>query len=65
MSIFQMAFLPMSFPAANCLIVAGNGGSGVVIIRYPGPQLATGGTITSVGGYTIHTFMSSGNFVTL
>ncbi len=35
---------------------AGNGGSGIVIVRYPGPQRAIGGTVTSSGGYTIHTF---------
>lgn len=39
------------------------GGSGVVIIRYFGPQRGTGGTITSSGGYTIHTFTTSGTFV--
>jgi len=38
------------------------GGSGVVIIRYKGSQKATGGTITSSTGYTIHTFTSSGTF---
>ena len=44
----------------------GIGGSGVVIVRYPGPQKATGGnTITQVGGYTIHTFTSSGTFTPL
>ena len=37
------------------------GGSGVVIVRYPGLQRATGGTVTSVGGYTIHTFTSVGS----
>lgn len=41
----------------------GNGGSGIVIVRYRGRQKATGGTITSVGGYTIHTFTSSGTFI--
>lgn len=40
----------------------GAGGSGIVIIRYYGAQKATGGTITSSGGYTIHTFTSSGTF---
>lgn len=40
----------------------GNGGSGLVIIRYAGSQRGTGGTITSSGGYTIHTFTSSGTF---
>ena len=44
----------------------GAGGSGIVIVRYPGPQKATGGnTITQVGGYTIHTFTSSGTFTPL
>jgi hypothetical protein len=38
------------------------GGSGIVIIRYSGPQRATGGTVTSSGGFTIHTFTSSGTF---
>jgi hypothetical protein len=40
----------------------GNGGSGIVIVRYPGPQAATGGTIETKGGYTYHTFTSSGTF---
>ena len=42
----------------------GNGGSGIVIIRYPGIQRASGGTVTSSNGYTIHTFTSSGTFTT-
>jgi hypothetical protein len=33
-----------------------------VIIRYPGSQRGTGGTVTSIGGYTIHTFTSSGTY---
>jgi hypothetical protein len=40
----------------------GTGGSGVVIIRYLGAQLGTGGTVTSAGGFTYHTFTSSGTF---
>jgi hypothetical protein len=40
----------------------GAGGSGIVIVRYPGLQAATGGTITYLNGYTIHTFTSSGTF---
>ena len=41
-----------------------NGGSGVVIIRYPETVVkATGGTITYITGYVVHTFTSSGNFV--
>jgi hypothetical protein len=40
---------------------AGAGGSGIVIVRYPGPQKAIGGTVTSVGGHTIHTFTTVGS----
>ena len=40
----------------------GTGGSGVVIIRYPGSQTGSGGTVTNVGGYTIHTFTTSGTY---
>jgi len=42
----------------------GAGGSGIVIIRYLGPQRATGGNIitTNISGYTVHTFLSSGVF---
>jgi hypothetical protein len=39
-----------------------NGGSGIVIIRYAGSQRGTGGTVTSSGGYTYHTFTSSGSY---
>ena len=42
--------------------LASRGGSGIVIIRYPGSQKAVGGVVTSVGGFTIHTFTSSGTF---
>lgn len=40
----------------------GTGGSGVVIIRYVGAQRGTGGTVTSSGGYTYHTFTTSGTY---
>jgi hypothetical protein len=39
----------------------GAGGSGIVIIRYPGNPIATGGTITSVDGDTVHTFTATGS----
>jgi len=43
---------------------AGNGGSGVIIVRYPGTtERASGGTITTSGGYTYHTFTGSGTFL--
>lgn len=47
---------------ANNTFIGGSGGSGIVIIRYAGAPCATGGTITSAGGYTVHTFTSSGTF---
>lgn len=41
----------------------GCGGSGIVIVRYPGSVAkATGGTITYITGYVVHTFTSSGTF---
>jgi len=41
---------------------SGAGGSGVVFVRYFGSQRATGGTIYSFRGYTIHRFDSNGTF---
>jgi hypothetical protein len=43
--------------------IGGTGGSGVIIIRYLGPQRASGGTVTSNGSYTYHTFTGSGSFI--
>jgi hypothetical protein len=40
----------------------GAGGSGIVIISYLGSVRGTGGTVTSSGGYTIHTFTSSSTY---
>jgi hypothetical protein len=31
-------------------------------LRYFGAQRGTGGTVTSAGGYTIHTFLTSGTY---
>lgn len=40
---------------------AGSGGSGIVIISYPtGSLTATGGSISTFNGYTVHTFTSIG-----
>ena len=41
----------------------GAGGSGVFILSYVGTPRGTGGTITQVGGNTIHTFTASSTFV--
>lgn len=38
------------------------GGSGIAIIRYAGAQRGSGGTVTSAGGYTYHTFTTSGTY---
>lgn len=40
----------------------GAGGSGLIIIRYAGSQEGTGGTVVTTGGYTYHTFTSSGTY---
>ena len=48
---------------ANASNNGGSGGSGIVIIAYPtGFVSATGGTITTSGANTVHTFTSSGTF---
>jgi hypothetical protein len=47
---------------SNAAGTPGSGGSGIVIIRYIGSQRGTGGTVTSSGGYTLHTFTSSSTF---
>jgi hypothetical protein len=44
------------------LMYGADGGSGVVILRYSGAAKATGGTITTDGGFTVHTFTTSGTF---
>lgn len=41
--------------------LAGNGGSGLVLIRYTGTPLSIGGNIQIVSGYTYHIFKTSGN----
>lgn len=47
----------------GAVTTGGTGGSGVVKLRYLGPQRATGGVVTTSGGYTYHTFNSSTTFV--
>jgi hypothetical protein len=47
--------------------VSGSGGSGIVVIRYLSTDASgatvTGGTKTTSGNYTIHTFTASGSLV--
>ena len=38
------------------------GGSGLVVVRYFGPQVCFGGEVTTHDGYTVHTFKSDGIF---
>jgi hypothetical protein len=47
----------------NAGSVAGAGTQGVLIVVYLGSQVATGGTVTSSGGYTYHTFTTAGTLV--
>jgi hypothetical protein len=47
----------------NGTSTGGNGGSGIVAIRYQSAsQRGSGGTVSSYGGYVIHTFTTSGIF---
>lgn len=48
--------------ATGSSVSSGAGGSGVVILSYQGSQRGSGGTVSSAGGYTIHTFTSSGSY---
>jgi hypothetical protein len=49
--------------AGCCGYLGGAGSSGIVIIAYKtGTAVATGGTMTSANGFTIHTFTSNGTF---
>ena len=48
--------------AANGTGTGGSGGKGVCVIRYAGGQRGSGGTVTSSGGYTYHTFTKSGTY---
>jgi hypothetical protein len=41
-------------------VAAGTGGSGKIVIYYSGAQRATGGAVTTSGGVTKHTFITSG-----
>jgi autotransporter-associated beta strand protein len=38
----------------------GSGGSGIVVIRYSGPQVLSGGDVSTVGGDTVHQFKTVG-----
>lgn len=53
-----------SSPQTPASTRGGNGGSGIVVIRYPTSWgYAIGGTVTYLGGDTIHTFTSNGTFI--
>jgi hypothetical protein len=47
----------------QALSAAGSGADGIVIIRYYGSPVCTGGTITEASGYTYHTFTTTGSFI--
>jgi len=40
----------------------GSGGSGIVVVSYSGDQVGTGGTVSSQGGNTLHTFTGPGTY---
>jgi hypothetical protein len=45
----------------NAGAASGNGTQGVVVFRYFGPQRGIGGTVTTSGNYTVHTFTTTGS----
>jgi hypothetical protein len=45
----------------NAGAASGNGTQGVVIFRYFGAQRGIGGTVTTSGNYTVHTFTTTGS----
>lgn len=50
--------------ANDSTVPSGAGANGIAIISYPiGSITATGGTMTTAGGNTIHTFTTNGSFV--
>jgi hypothetical protein len=54
-----LAVVAVAAPVLVEMVVIG--GSGIVILRYPGSiQYFTGGTVTYAAGYVVHTFTSSG-----
>ncbi len=40
--------------------LGGVGGSGIVVVRYSGSQVLTGGIVSTVGGDTVHQFLDTG-----
>jgi hypothetical protein len=51
---------PLTYGRGGAFGAAGN--QGVIIFRYLGSQRGTGGIVTSVGGYTLHTFTSNSTY---
>ncbi len=48
-------------PSSNPTVFTGShGGSGIVVVRYSGPQVLTGGTVSTVGSDTVHQFTTTG-----
>jgi hypothetical protein len=59
LSIFRNSGSTITVPG---FLTGATGGSGIIIVSYIGTPRGTSGTITQTGGYTIHTFTSSGTF---
>jgi hypothetical protein len=51
---------PLRGSYGNAGAASSAGTQGVVIFRYPGPQRGSGGTVTTVGNFTVHTFTTTG-----
>lgn len=47
-------------PSVSNAYNGGAGGSGIVVVRYTGSQVLTGGLVSTVGGDTVHQFTTTG-----
>jgi hypothetical protein len=58
----ELAALAAVSREIQAAVLAVPGGSGIVRLRYSGPQRGNGGSVVNTGGYTYHTFNSSGTY---
>jgi hypothetical protein len=58
---YSVSYLVVAGGGGNYTPPAG-GGTGVIAFAYAGNARGTGGTISTLNGYTVHIFNSSGTF---
>jgi hypothetical protein len=48
---------------SNAAGAGGNGSAGIAILKYLGGQRGTGGSVSTVGSFTVHTFTGDGTYI--